>query len=83
MKHVRIEKDCLGKVEVPQNAYYGAETMRAVENFPISGQTPNPAYIKSFLYIKKAAACTHQKLKLLPDNYADAIVQSIDEINER
>ncbi len=82
MKHVRIEKDCLGKVEVPQNAYYGAETMRAVENFPISGQTPNPAYIKSFLYIKKAAACTHQKLKLLPDNYADAIVQSIDEMIE-
>jgi len=56
MTDVRIEKDSLGEVEVPNDALYGAQTMRAVDNFPISGLKPWRAFIWSMATIKRAAA---------------------------
>lgn len=53
---VRTERDSLGSVQVPAKAYYGPETARAVENFPISGIKPLPEFIKATVLVKKAAA---------------------------
>ncbi len=56
MADFRIEKDSIGDVQVPASAYYGAQTQRAVENFPISGMKPYPAFVWSMALIKRAAA---------------------------
>ncbi|MGI9277605.1 MAG: class II fumarate hydratase [Endozoicomonas sp.] len=71
---VRIERDSLGEVAVPKNALYGAQTQRAIENFPVSGQPLPPDFIEAIARIKKAAAQTNQSLGLLPDDQAEAIV---------
>ena len=76
----RTEKDSLGTVEVPVQALYGAQTQRAVQNFPISGLKQYPAFIWSMATIKKAAALVHQDLKLLEAEMAQAIVQAADEV---
>jgi aspartate ammonia-lyase len=76
----RIEKDSLGELKVPVDAYYGVQTQRAVENFPISGIKPHPDWIKATVLVKKAAAIVNNKLKLLDTKKADAIVQACDEI---
>jgi fumarate hydratase, class II len=76
----RIEKDSLGEVHVPANAYYAAQTQRAVQNFPISGMKPWPAFIWSMAIIKRAAAEVHKDLGLLDSKIADAIIQAGDEI---
>ena len=76
----RVEKDSLGEVHVPVHAYWGAQTQRAVENFPISGLRAHPRMIEAFVMIKKAAALAHKKLGLLADEPADAIVQAADEV---
>lgn len=55
-KNVRIEKDFLGEKEVPTHAYYGVQTMRAVENFPITGYKIHEGLIKALAIVKKAAA---------------------------
>ncbi len=52
----RIEKDSLGEKEVPREAYYGIQTQRALENFPVSGIREHPFFIRSYVLIKKAAA---------------------------
>ncbi|MEO1442912.1 MAG: aspartate ammonia-lyase, partial [Chloroflexota bacterium] len=52
----RVEIDSLGEVRVPKNAYYAAQTQRAVENFPVSGLKPYPAFVWSMATIKRAAA---------------------------
>ena len=52
----RLERDSLGERAIPKDAYYGVQTDRAVENFPISGLKPKPAYIDATVQIKKAAA---------------------------
>lgn len=80
MSEYRIEKDSLGEVKVPKNAYYAAQTQRAVENFPISGLKPYPAFIWSMTVIKRAAAEVHQDLGLLEPELANAIIQAADEI---
>jgi fumarate hydratase class II len=80
MENVRTEHDTLGEVEVPQKAYYGAQTVRAVNNFPISGLLPARAYVFSTVLIKKAAAIVNRKLGLLPDDKMEAIVKACDEI---
>ena len=59
----RIEKDTMGEVKVPKNALYGAQTQRAVENFPISGTTLEPAHIAALAQIKKSAAQANAKLR--------------------
>lgn len=72
----RIEKDSLGSLAVPSDALFGAQTQRAVENFPISHLRPYKAFIWSMAAIKTSAAIVNQKLGLLPANVAAAIVQA-------
>jgi fumarate hydratase class II len=80
MTEYRIEKDSLGEVQVPAQAYYGAQTQRAVNNFPVSGLRPYPAFIWSMVVIKRAAAEVHKDLGLLKEEWADAIIRAADEI---
>ncbi|HLO24582.1 MAG TPA: lyase family protein, partial [Geobacteraceae bacterium] len=75
----RSEKDTLGTVEVPADAYYGAQTARAVANFPISGLKPHPALIWGTLVIKKSAARANMATGRLPGDVGGAIVQAADE----
>lgn len=80
MTDYRIEKDSLGEVKVPANAYYAAQTQRAVMNFPITGLKPYPAFIWSMAIIKRAAAEVHKDLGLMDAKIADAIMQAADEV---
>ena len=80
MTDYRIEVDSIGEVKVPKDALYAAQTQRAVENFPVSGMKPWPAFIWSMALIKRAAAEVHKELGLLDDRIADAIIQAGDEI---
>ena len=76
----RIEKDSIGEKEVPADAYYGVQTLRAAENFRITGLKMHPEMINSLAYIKKAAAITNCEIGLLDRHVADAIVGACDEI---
>jgi len=76
----RVEKDPLGALEVPAGALYGVQTLRAVQNFPISGQRPLPMFVTAVVWIKKAAALTHKKTKRLDAKLADAIGKAADEV---
>ena len=76
----RIEKDSMGELEIPESAYYGIQTLRAVQNFPISGLRPLPTYIDACLLIKKATAIANKELGCIPTDIGDAIVQAVDEI---
>ena len=76
----RIERDSLGEVHVPIDALYGAQTQRAVENFPISGLKPRPAFIWSMAMIKRAAAEVNRDLGLLDPDKANAIVEAAQEV---
>ena len=76
----RIEHDSLGDVHVPADALYGAQTQRAVNNFPISGLRPWRAFIWSMATIKLAAAQVNRDLGLLDDDRAEVIIQAIQEI---
>ena len=78
----RIETDSMGEMRVPANAYYGAQTARAVENFPISGLRFSRQFICALGLIKKHAAATNAALGLLPKNIADAIQQAAQEVVE-
>ena len=76
----RIEKDPLGEKQVPEDALYGVQTVRAVENFPISGMRPLEPFVLAQVWIKKAAALTHKKTGRLDAKLADAIVRAADEV---
>ena len=76
----RVERDPLGEVRVPADAYYGAQTQRAVDNFPISGLTAPAELIVATVHIKKAAAEANRDLERLPADVADAIVRAADEV---
>src|ERR1700694_5795415 len=76
----RTEKDPLGALEVPADGLYGVQTLRAVQNFPISGLRPLPAFIDATVQIKRAAALTHRKTGRLEPRLADAIVKAADEV---
>ena len=78
----REEKDTMGVVRVPENAYYGAQTQRAVENFPISGMTLPAVFIRSLALIKKSAATVNAELKVIDPDAARAIVQAAGEVME-
>src|SRR5687768_18593668 len=67
----RIEKDSLGEIQVPASALYGAQTQRAVENFPISGLRPWRAFIWSIAAVKRAAALVNFELGLFNDREVD------------
>ena len=77
---IRMEKDSLGERRVPAEAYYGIQTQRALENFPISGLKPKPAYVDATVLIKKAAAKVNKSLGLLEERKADAIIKACSEI---
>jgi aspartate ammonia-lyase len=76
----RTEKDPLGTKEVPADALYGVQTLRATENFPISGLRPLPSFVLATVWIKKAAALTHKETGRLEPRLADAIVRAADEV---
>jgi len=76
----RQEKDTLGEVRVPANALYGAQTQRAVENFPVSGLRAHPAFVRSFILLKKAAALANYELGQLDAKLARAISDACDEV---
>jgi aspartate ammonia-lyase len=76
----RTEKDPLGALAVPASALYGAQTMRAAQNFPISGMRPLPMFVTAVVWIKKAAALTHKQTGRLDPRLADAIAAAADEI---
>jgi aspartate ammonia-lyase len=78
----RTERDSLGEVRVPTDALYGAQTQRAVENFPISGLKPWRAFIWSMATIKRAAAEVHRDLGMLDEERAEAILQAAQEVIE-
>jgi len=76
----RIEKDSLGEMQVPEEALYGAQTQRAVENFPISGQRFGRRFIEALGLIKKSAALTNLELGNLDADIAEAIAQAAGEV---
>ncbi len=76
----RIEHDTMGEVRVPVNALYRAQTQRAVENFPISGQTLEPAHIRALALVKKAAATANEELGVLDAERAQAIRDAADSV---
>jgi len=75
----RIERDSLGERAVPAEAYYGIQTVRAVENYPISGWRPFPELIRAIVRIKKCAAQVNAELGLLEESVARAIMVAADE----
>ena len=78
----RIEKDSLGEMQVPAQAYYAAQTQRAVMNFPISGMRPYPAFVWSMATVKYAAAEVNRDLGLLDPKLAGAIIAAAEEVRQ-
>src|SRR3954464_8306863 len=76
----RTEKDPLGTLEVPSDALYGVQTLRAVQNFPISGLKPLEPFVTAQVWIKKAAAMTHKETGRLDAKLADAILKAAGEV---
>jgi len=76
----RMEHDSLGDLAVPAKALWGAQTQRAVENYPISGLHAHPALIRATMLVKKAAALTNRDTGRLDKRLADAIVAAADEV---
>lgn len=76
----RIEKDPLGELSVPADALYGVQTVRAVQNFPISGLKPLEPFVIAQVWIKKAAALTHRETGRLDNDRAEAIVSAANEV---
>ncbi|MDD1641671.1 MAG: aspartate ammonia-lyase, partial [Methylococcaceae bacterium] len=79
-ENYRLEKDSMGELEVPKEALYGAQTQRAINNFPISGLTLPPAFIKTIALIKKTAAQVNMDLGELEPAPANAIIQAAQQI---
>jgi fumarate hydratase class II len=82
----RIEKDSMGEVKVPQHAYYGAQTQRAIDNFPISHPDSQRRFPREFIraigLIKMAAAQVNRELGLLEERLAEPIVRAAQEVVE-
>jgi len=81
-QETRKERDSLGEVDVPAEAYYGVQTVRAVGNFPISGFRVHPFMVRAAGCVKKAAALTNGAAGRLPEETVNAIVQAADEVIE-
>jgi len=79
----RIEHDSIGELKVPEEALWGVQAERAVQNFPISGIKPHKVFIQATVHIKKAAARFHAQVGMLDKKKADAIVKAADEILEK
>ncbi|MFB3888147.1 MAG: aspartate ammonia-lyase [Candidatus Bathyarchaeia archaeon] len=80
MLETRIEIDSLGEKKIPKDAYYGIQTLRAVENFPVSGFEAPPVFIYAYVMIKRAAATTNMQVGWLDEKIGNAIVQACDEV---
>src|SRR5215831_3062623 len=80
MATTRREKDPLGFLDVPADALYGVQTLRATQNFPVSGFVPLDPFIIAQVWIKKAAALTHRETGRLDPKLADAIITAADEV---
>ncbi len=80
MENFRIEIDSLGEVQVPKDAYYGAQTLRGKMNFPITGHKISEDFIRSMALVKKAAAIANTKANVLDKDISDAMVKACDEI---
>src|SRR5690242_9767622 len=78
--NTRTEKDPLGPLQVPVDALYGVQTVRAQQNFPISGLKPLWPFVMAQVWIKKAAAMTHKETGRLDAKLADAIIKAADEV---
>jgi aspartate ammonia-lyase len=76
----RVEIDPLGKKAIPENAYYGIQTLRATENFPVSGIKAPEVFIKAYVLVKKAAASANAQVGCLDEERKQAIVQACDEV---
>ena len=76
----RMEKDSMGELTIPAEAYYGVQTQRAIDNFPISGWKAFPEFIRATLHIKRAAALANVALKVLDKKKGDAIIKAVDEM---
>lgn len=79
---MRIEKDSIGEMEIPDDALYGIHTLRSVKNFPLSNEFTHPHLIKAFLQVKLAAAETNYKCGLLFKEKYNAIHQAIEDLLE-
>ena len=79
-RRYRLEHDSIGDKEVPADVYYGIQSLRAAENFHITGLAMHPEIVNSLAYIKKAAAITNCEVGLLDRSRASAIVDACDEI---
>lgn len=76
----RVEKDFLGSKEVPSDAYYGIQTLRAVENFPITGYRIHEELIRAMATVKHAAAAANMEIRQLNPQVGQAVVQAAQEI---
>ena len=76
----RTEHDSMGSMQVPSDAFYGAQTQRSLQNFDISSETLPPEFIHAYALLKKAAAITNAKLGKLPENIMHLICQAADEV---
>ena len=82
MTHTRLESDSIGTMEIPAEAYYGVQSLRAKQNFPITGTKLHPVFIKNLAQVKKAAAMTNFDAGLLTEAAAKAILEACDEVIE-
>src|SRR5207302_11324193 len=76
----RLEKDSIGPKEIPANVYYGVQTARAVDNYPISGMRAHPTLIRAIAMIKRASAEANKELGLIDAKVADAIIAAAQEV---
>ena len=76
----RTEKDSMGSKEIPDNLYYGIQTLRAIENFPISGIKPIATYVDACILIKKATAIANGELNCIDGDISEAIIKAADEV---
>jgi aspartate ammonia-lyase len=81
-QNLRQEKDSIGTKEIPADVYYGIQTARAVENYPISGMKAHPTLIRAFGMVKQAAAEANKSLGLVDEKRADAIMRASQEVIE-
>ena len=77
---MRIEVDSLGEKQVPKDAYYGIQTLRAVENFPVSGLKAPTVFIYAYVMVKKAAAVANMQVGWLDKKIGNAVVKACDEV---
>ena len=80
MTKTRLESDSIGTITIPTNTYYGVQSLRAKQNFPITGTKLHPVFIKNLAQVKKAAAITNFDAGLLTEDAANAIIKACDEV---